>query len=80
MSPNVDVEAHPLSHPAGFSKAPPTLLVNPRKQTISTFVNYLEKNGPVVSWRVNGASTIEGLAWIIPTDWCGDGPWSGKRC
>lgn len=49
------------------SKAPPTPLVNPSKQTISTFVNYLWKNGPVVSWRVNGASTIEGLAWIIPT-------------
>lgn len=25
------------------------------------------KNGPVVSRRVNGASTIEGLVWIIPT-------------
>lgn len=53
--------------PAGFFKAPPTPLANPRKQTISTFVNYMWKNGPVVSRRVNGASTIEGLAWIIPT-------------
>lgn len=25
------------------------------------------KNGSVVSWRVNGSSTIEGLPWIIPT-------------
>lgn len=59
--------ADPLHTPAAFSKAPPTPLVNPREQTISTFVNYMRKNGPVVSRRVNGAGTMEGLAWIIPT-------------
>ncbi len=51
----------PPSPPTASSRAQTTQQLNPRKQPISTFVNYTQKNRPVVSLCDNGASTTEGL-------------------
>lgn len=44
-----------------FPKAATTQQLNTRKLLISTFVNYVWKNRPVVFLCDNGASTTEGL-------------------